>query len=103
MTNQLRKRDRFLFGMVLPSGILVLGLFIVMAMPSSAGAAEFASLGIMLVAITASPVILGITAALAWTATGTKLDCFKRCMILPLIVLLIALAYQIGIIDAFQE
>lgn len=99
MTVELNKRDRMLFGLVLPVIILCLGLVIIMALPSGAAAAEFASLGVMLISIIFSPIILAATAALAWTAKGSRASCFFRGMIAPAIVLVVALSYQLGYLD----
>lgn len=99
MAEPLRKRDRMLYGLVMPIVILVLGLVIIMAMPTRASAAEFASLGVMLISITLSPIILAVTAAMAWTSKGSKQNCFVRGMIAPALVLVFAFAYQMGLLD----
>lgn len=99
MTEPLRKRDRMLYGLVIPIAILALGLVVIMAMPTRAGAAEFASLGVMLISITLSPIILAVTAAMAWTSKGSKQSCFIRGMVAPGLVLLLAFAYQMGLLD----
>ncbi len=99
MTEPLSKRDRMLFGLVLPVLILGFGLVIIMVMPTRAGAAEFASLGVMLISITLSPLILAVTAVMAWTAKGSRQSCFRRGMIAPGFVLLFAFAYQMGLLD----
>lgn len=99
MPDKLKKRDRMLCGLVLPVIILCLGLVIIMALPSGAAAAEFASLGVMLISIIFSPIILAVTAAFAWNAKGSRAACFLQGMIAPAFVLAIALSYQLGFLD----
>ena len=76
------------------------GLFIIMLMDTSAGAAEFAALGIFLVAIAASPFVLIINSIIAFQNQQTRAECFKRGMIVPGLVILTAFLYQLGILDA---
>lgn len=96
----LRKRDRLLFGVLLPIVTMAGGLFIIMLMDTSAGAAEFAALGIFLVAIAASPFVLIINSVVAFQNQQTRAECFKRGMIVPGLVMLVAFLYQLGLIDA---
>lgn len=100
MTNQLRTRDRLLYGVVLPLAIMIAGLFLVMLAPTNAGAAEFAALGIFLGAITLIPVVLIINLVVAFRPAAGFKTCFRRGMIAPTIVLVGAIAYQAGIWDA---
>ncbi len=92
-------RERLLFGLVYPVLILVAALLVVMQLPSGAAAAEFASLGVMLGAIVFAPVLLIGNGVLAWTANGTRRECFIRGMILPCLVVATALGYQLGLLD----
>jgi len=98
----LRKRDRLLFGVLLPIVAMAAGLFIIMLMDTSAGAAEFAALGIFLVAIAVSPIVLIINSVVAFQAQQTRAECFKRGMIVPGLVLAAAFLYQLGIWDALM-
>ena len=100
MSEPLRKRDRLIFGVLLPIGIMVAGLLVIMNLPTGAGAAEFAALGIMLGAITVAPVVLIVNLTVAFQDVETPLDCFKRGMVVPGIVLVGAFVYQIGLWDA---
>lgn len=96
----LRKRDRLLFGVLLPIVTMAAGLFIIMLMDTSAGAAEFAALGIFLVAIAVSPIVLIINSVMAFQNQQTRSECFKRGMIVPGIVMVAAFLYQLGVLDA---
>lgn len=60
-----RNIDRLLYGLALPLGLLVMGLILIMNLPSGAAAAEFASLGVFLGAIIIGPVVLIINTVLA--------------------------------------
>ena len=100
MTETLRKRDRFIYGVLLPIAIMVVGLLIIMTFDTRAGAAEFAALGIMLVAIAVSPIVLIVNFVVAFQVETTKGQCFKRGMIAPGLVMLGAFLYQLGLWDA---
>ena len=96
----LRRRDRLIFGVLLPILAMAGGLFIIMLMDTSAGAAEFAALGIFLMAIAISPIVLIINSVVAFQNQTTRGDCFKRGMIFPGIVMVAAFLYQLGLLDA---
>ena len=66
---------------------------------TGAGAAEFASLGILLGAITTAPVVLIVNLALAFRPVVTRTACFWRGMIAPGVVLIGAIVYQTGLWD----
>jgi len=100
MPEPLLKRDRLIYGVLIPTVIMVVGLLIIMALPTGASAAEFAALGILLGAIMVSPIVLLINFVTAFQGGGTSRDCFKRGMIAPAIVLVGAFVYQIGLWDA---
>ncbi|NNC63679.1 MAG: hypothetical protein HKN84_02755 [Gammaproteobacteria bacterium] len=100
MPETLRKRDRLIFGVLLPIVVMVVGLLIIMNLPTGAGAAEFAALGIMLGAITVAPIVLLVNLVVAFQDIETPLSCFKRGMVVPGLVLIGALVYQIGLWDA---
>ena len=93
-------RERLLFGLVYPVLILIAVLLVIMQLTSGAAAAEFASLGVMLGAIIVAPLVLMVNVVLAWNTSGTRKDCFIRGMILPSLVAVIALSYQLGALDA---
>ena len=97
---QVRKRDRLIFGVLLPIVVMLLGLLIIMNLPTGAGAAEFAALGIMLGAITVAPIVLLVNLVAAFQDMDTPQACFRRGMIAPGIVLVGAFVYQIGLWDA---
>ena len=94
------KRDRLIYGTLLPIGIMVAALFLIMLADTGASAAEFASLGIMLGAIVVSPIVLVVNLVLSFQGGNTPAQCFKRGMIAPGIVLLGAIIYQTGLWDA---
>ena len=100
MTEPLRKRDRLIFGVLLPIAIMVIGLLIIMTIDTRAGAAEFAALGIFLVAIAVSPIVLIANLVVAFQVETTRSQCFRRGMIAPGIVTLGAFLYQLGLLDA---
>ncbi len=95
----LKNLDRFLYGLVVPLGLLVIGLLLVMSLPSGAAAAEYASLGVFLGAIIIGPVVLIVNAVLAWGAHENRRSCLIRGMMVPGLVLITALAYQLGLLD----
>ena len=99
-TEPLRKRDRLIFGVLLPIVIMVFGLLIIMTLDTRAGAAEFAALGIFLVSIAVSPIVLIANLVVAFQVESTKGQCFKRGMIAPGLVMLGAFLYQLGLWDA---
>ena len=100
MATKLRKRDRLIYGMLLPISVMILGLLVIMSANTGAGAAEFASLGIMLGVITVMPILLIANLIIAFQNIDTPSSCFKRGMIAPGIVLIGAVVYQSGLWDA---
>ena len=100
MPEVLRKRDRLIFGVLLPIAIMIGGLVIIMNLPTGAGAAEFAALGVMLGAITVAPIVLLVNLVVAFQDVETPSACFKRGMIAPGTILIGAFVYQIGLWDA---
>jgi len=100
MAETLRKRDRLLFGVILPIGIMVICLFLVMLSDTRAAAAEFASLGIFLGAIIAMPVVLVVNLVLAFQPAEKPASCLKRGLVAPGVVVIGAIIYQTGLWDA---
>ena len=99
-TTTIGKMDRFLFGFLFPMFAMVLGLLIIMSMPTNTGAAEFAALGILLGAVIISPLLLIVNTLLAMGPARTRAACFKRGMAAPALVMLGALLFQLGLWDA---
>ena len=99
MAEPIRKRDQFIFGVLLPIVVMVIGLLIVMAADTRAGAAEFAALGIFLVAISVAPIVLFVNLITAFRPVESPMACFKRGMIAPGIVIVGAILYQAGLLD----
>lgn len=93
--------ERISFGIVLPMLVATAALLVIMRLPSSASAAEFAGLGVMLGAIIISPALVIINGILAWGRHSGKISCFLKGMLFPGLVILGALAYQLGLVDAF--
>ena len=58
------------------------------------------AIGIFLVAIAASPFVLIINSVLAFQNQQNRAECFKRGMIVPGLVMMVAFLYQLGLIDA---
>jgi len=100
MEESLPKRDQFLYGVLFPIGLMIVGLLIIMNADTGAGAAEFAALGIMLGAIIVSPLVLIVNLLIAFQKVDTRMRCFKRGMIAPAVVLVGAIVYQTGLWDA---
>lgn len=85
------------FGILLPLLVMSIMLFIVMAMDSASGAAEFAALGIFLITLTIAPFLLIILIILALRPANSRSACFKRGMIAPSLVVLGAFLFQLGL------
>jgi hypothetical protein len=100
MSEELRKRDRLIYGVVLPIVVMVIGLLIIMNVETGAGAAEFAALGIFLGAVIVSPFVLILNSIIAFQNAGSSMECFVRGMIVPGLVLIGAVVYQTGLWDA---
>ncbi len=98
-TIALRTRDRWVFGMLLPLVILVVGMLGIASLDSRAGAAEFAGLGIFFMLLFSLPFVLVINPLLVFGNADSRKACFWRGMILPAIVFLAALVYQSGLWD----
>lgn len=96
----MKKRDRMIFGVLLPVGIMIIALMVIMAVDTGASAAEFASLGIMLGAITVAPIVLVVNVVFALKEADSAMACFKRGMIAPGTVVIGAIIYQTGLWDA---
>ena len=101
MEESISKWERFNFGLLLPTLCLVVGLVFAMALESGAGAAEFSSLGIMLVSLTVMPMVLIINGIVAFMPAPSRLHCYKRGMWLPGLMIVVAVLYQVGVVDAF--
>ncbi len=100
MVETLRKRDSLIYGVALPIVAMIVGLLVVMNLETSAAAAEFSALGILLGAVIVTPIVLILNLLIAFQSTGSSKDCFKRGMIMPGIVLIGAIVYQTGLWDA---
>jgi len=100
MVGNLRKRDRLIYGIVLPIVVMIVGLLLIMNFETGAGAAEFAALGIFLGAVIVTPFVLILNAFIAFQIVGSAEKCFWRGMIVPLVVLIGAIVYQVGLWDA---
>lgn len=96
----MRTRQRLLYGLILPMIVMAAVLFIIMLADTRAGAAEFAPLGILLGAITVTPVVVLVNLVIVFQSADTPMTCFKRGMLAPGLVLIGALAYQTGLWDA---
>ena len=101
--HSLKAWERLFFGVLLPVLVMAAALFVTMLTDTRAGAAEFAALGIFLVAITAAPVVLIVNLVLAFQPSPSRKACFKRGMIAPGVVIVAAIAYQTGLWDAVTE
>lgn len=100
MPESLAKRDRLIYGVLLPIGAMIIGIFVIMQVTSGADAAEFASLGVMLGTIVVLPIVLTVNGVLAFRPADSPKACFKRGMIAPTIILAGAIIYQTGLWDA---
>jgi len=93
----LRTRDRLIFGLLLPVGVLVVGMLWIANLDSRAAAAEFAGLGVFFMLLFSLPVVLVLNSMIVLGCEGTRKSCFLRGMILPAIVFLAAIVYQSGL------
>ena len=100
MVGNLRKRDRLIYGVVLPIVVMTVGLLVIMNFETGAGAAKFAALGIFLGAVIVTPFVLILNSFIAFQNVGSAKKCFWRGMIVPLVVLIGAIVYQTGLWDA---
>ena len=101
MEETISKWERFSFGLLLPTLSLIAGLMFAMALESGAAAAEFSSLGIMLISIIAMPIYLIVNGIVAFMPAPTRLHCYGRGMWLPGFMIVVAVLYQIGVVDSF--
>ncbi len=100
LSTELPRRDKFVFGFLLPIATLIPALFLIMMMDSDSGAAEFAALGIFLIVLTISPILLIVMLILAFQPAQSKGTCYKRGMIAPGFVIVGAFLFQLGLWDA---
>ena len=96
----LRKRERFVFGVLLPVAIMVVGMLGIANVESRASAAEFAALAVFFMLLVALPITLVVNAAVMLQKAESVRQCFIRGMVLPGIVMLAAVVYQSGLWDA---
>ena len=95
----LRKRDRFIYGLLLPIVVMIVGMLVIANVESGAAAAEFAALGVFFMLLVALPITLIVNSAVMLQEVKTTKDCFMRGMVVPGIVLLAAIVYQSGLWD----
>lgn len=95
----LRKRDRFIYGLLFPIVVMIVGMLAIANVESGAAAAEFAALGVFFMLLVALPITLVVNAAVILQEVKSKKDCFMRGMVVPGIVLLAAIVYQSGLWD----
>ena len=95
----LRKRDRFIYGVLLPVLIMIVGMLVIANVESDAAAAEFGALAVFFMLLVALPVTLVVNAAVMLQKAGNAKQCFTRGMLLPGFVLLAAIVYQSGLWD----
>lgn len=100
MVGNLRKRDKIIYGVVLPIVVMIVGLLVIMNFETGAGAAEFAALGIFLGAVIVTPFVLILNSFIAFQNVGSANEYFWRGMIVPSLVLIGAVVYQTGLWDA---
>lgn len=99
-TSDLARKDKFVFGFLLPLLTLIPILFLIMMMDSNSGAAEFAALGIFLIVLTISPILLIVMLILAFQPSQSKGACYRKGMIAPAFVIAGAFLFQLGLWDA---
>lgn len=90
--------SRVIGGLVYPIAVLIFGMLLLANVDSSAGAAEFAALGVFFVLLLAIPVTL-VGNYLLLKPSGSALDHFRRGMILPGAFLAWTVVYQTGLWD----
>jgi len=95
----LRKRDRFIYGLLLPIVVMIVAMMVIANLDSRAGAAEFAALGVFFMLLVALPITLVINTAVVLQKAESAKSCFMRGMVVPGIVMLAGIAYQAGLWD----
>lgn len=95
----LRKRDRLIYGVLLPVIVMVVGMLVIANLESGAAAAEFAALGVFFMLLAALPITLIVNGAVMLRDVETVKACFLRGMVVPGIVLVAAVVYQSGLWD----
>ena len=97
----LRKRDKFIYGVLLPVVIMIIGMLVIANVESGAAAAEFGALAVFFMLLVALPITLVVNSAVMLQEAKSVKDCFKRGMVVPGIVMLAAIIYQSGLWDRF--
>ena len=95
----LRKRDRFIYGVLLPVVIMIIGMLVIANVESGAAAAEFGALAVFFMLLVALPITLVVNSAVMLQEAKSAKECFTRGMTLPGVVLLAAVVYQSGLWD----
>ena len=95
----LRRRDRIVFGVVLPVVVMIVGMMLIASVDSSAGAAEFAALAVFFMLLISLPITLVINTVVAFQNVDSRQSAFLRGLIVPGIVMLGAVIYQSGLWD----
>ena len=95
----MRKRDRLLYGLLLPNIVLVVGMLIIANMESGASAAEFGGLAVFFMLLASLPITLTVNSVMLLQNPESTISCFARGMIPPGLVLIAAVIYQSGLWD----
>ena len=96
---ELRMCDRFIYGLLFPIVLFVIGMLIIMNIESDASAAEFGALAVFFILIISFPIILIVNSVTILQDIQKKKSCFIRGMIVPSVVLIGAIVYQTGLWD----
>lgn len=95
----MRKRERLLYGLLLPNVVLVIGMLIIANMDSGASAAEFGGLAVFFMLLASLPITLTTNAVMLAQDPKSATSCFARGMIPAGLVLITAVVYQSGLWD----
>ena len=95
----MRRRDRLLYGVLLPNVVLAVGMLIIANMKSGAKAAEFGGLAVFFMLLISLPITLTVNSLMLLRSSETAISCFRWGMIPPGLVLIAAVIYQSGLWD----
>ncbi len=95
----LSKRVKFIYGLLIPIAILIIGMLIIANVDSGASAAEFAGLAVFFMLLISLPITIVLNTVLMFKNFHTPIACLGRGMIIPVLILISAIVYQSGLWD----
>ena len=95
----LSKRVKFIYGLLIPIAILIIGMLIIANVDSGASAAEFAGLAVFFMLLISLPITIVLNTVLMFKNFHTPKACLSRGVIIPVLILILAIVYQSGLWD----